>query len=96
MPALNDFLGRCVVLDTAGALLYIGQLEAYDERGYWLTAADVHNRNDGHSTHEEYINDACLLERAGTRHTNRRRVFVERSIVASIAALEDVVTGGEA
>ena len=96
MPSLNDYVGRCVVLDTPGMLLYIGRLEAHDDRGYWLAAADVHNRGDGHSTNEEYVNDACLLERAGARHVNRRRVFVERGIVASISALEDVVTGGDA
>jgi len=90
VPSLDDFLHVRVVLDTAGPTVYIGRLEAYDERGYWLTDADVHDRNDGHSTKEEYISEACRLERAGIRRTNRRRVFVERRAVISISALADV------
>ncbi len=92
---LERFVGRCVVLDTQGSLVYIGRLEACDERGYWLTRADVHDRNEGHSTKEEYINDACVLEREGARTVNRRRVFVERGAVVSISALEDVLVNGE-
>ncbi|MCK4341706.1 MAG: hypothetical protein KAY37_08295 [Phycisphaerae bacterium] len=94
-PALDDFLNRPVVLDTPGPLLYIGQLDAFDERGFWLSEADVHDRSEGHSTNEKYINDAHLLEKAGSRHVNRRRVFVERSAVVSISALADVVAEGQ-
>lgn len=94
MPTLDEFLGQRVVLDTQGPLLYIGQLVAWDERGYWLADADVHDRAEGHSGKEEYVNDAHLLERAGTRHINRRRVFVERSAVVSVSALADVVADG--
>lgn len=93
-PTLDDFLGRRVVLDTQGTLLYIGQLKAYDDRGYWLAEADVHDRSEGHSPNEKYINDAHLLARAGTHHMNRRRVFVERRAVVSVSALDDVVAGG--
>lgn len=91
-PALDEFLQQRVVLDTQGDLLYIGELLNCDEHGFWLKDADVHYRSDGHSTKEEYVNDACVLERSGTRHVNRRRVFVERSAVASISLLSDVVT----
>jgi len=58
MASLDQFVGKCIVLDTSGPLVYIGLLEACDERGYWLTDADVHDRSDGHSTKEKYINDA--------------------------------------
>lgn len=88
---LDMFLRRRVVLDTPGPLIYIGELEAHDERGYWLTNADVHDRNDGHSGKEAYISDAHQLEKTGSRRVNRRRVFVERHVVASISALDDVV-----
>ncbi len=94
MPSLDDFLGRCVVLDTAGPLVYIGELEAYDDRGYWLTRADVHDRDEGHSTKEKYVNDASLLERENARSINRLRVFVERATVVSLSALDDVVAEG--
>jgi hypothetical protein len=91
-PSLDDYLHRLVVLDTAGPMLYIGQLDAADERGYWLSGADVHDRAEGHATNEEYVNAARLLEGSGERHVNRHRVFVERHAVISLSALDDVVT----
>lgn len=91
VPSLDEFLEQRVVLDTQGALVYIGHLMAYDERGYWLADADVHDRDEGHSSKEKYINDAALLERDGDRHANRKRVFVERCAVVSISRLADVI-----
>jgi hypothetical protein len=88
---LETFLRQRVVLDTQGPLVFIGTLAAVEERGYWLTDADVHDRNDGHSTKEVYVSNARELEKGGSRNVNRRRVFVERSVVASISALADVV-----
>jgi len=93
--SLDTFLNRRVVLDTPGPMIYIGRLESYDDRGYWLTDADVHDRNDGHSTKEVYVNQAHELEATGVRRTNRRRVFVERQAIISISALDDVVTDDE-
>ena len=93
---LDQFVGRCIVLDTQGPLIYIGRLEAHDERGYWLVKVDVHDRDECHSTKEKYVNDACLLEREGARPMNRRRVFVERSAIVSISALEDVLVDAQA
>lgn len=89
--SLEQYLGQRVVLDTSGPLLYIGRLEQFDETGYWLAAADVHDRSEGHSTKEVYVSDAAALLRTGQTRVNRRRVFVERQIVASVSALEDVV-----
>lgn len=91
---LEGYLGRRIVLDTEGPMVFIGQLEAYDDRGYWLVDADVHDRNEGHASNEEYVNDAALLARDGTRQVNRRRVFVERTAIVCISALEDVVVEG--
>lgn len=93
--SLDDLLDQRVVLDTAGPLIYIGLLVAQDDRGYWLRDADVHDRTDGHSTKEEYINEAHVLERDQSRRTNRRKVFVERSAVVSVSALADVVAGDD-
>lgn len=87
-----ELVGRRVVLDTAGPMIYIGTLESVSERGLWLSDADVHDRSDGHSTKEEYICRACELERSGTRRSNRRRVWVERRAVLSMSRLDDVVT----
>ena len=90
-PSLDMFVGRRVVLDTASPLIYISMLEAHDERGYWLTDADMHDRNEGHSTKEEYVSESRDLERADAPRANRRRVFVDRQAVVSLSALEDVV-----
>ena len=90
-PSLDMFVGLRVVLDTPGPMIYIGQLEAHDERGYWLLDADVHDRSDGHSTKEKYVSESLELERSGSRRTNRRRVFVERQAVISVSALDDIV-----
>jgi hypothetical protein len=90
-PSLDMFVGQRVVLDTPGPMIYIGHLEAYDERGYWLLDADVHDRTDGHSTKEKYVSESLELERSGAPRANRRRVFVERQAVISISALEDIV-----
>ena len=90
-PSLNMYVGRRVVLDTAGPMIYVGDLEAFEERGYWLTEADVHDRSDGHSTKEEYVSESAELERAGAGRRNRRRVFVERPAVVSVSALDEVI-----
>ena len=90
-PTLDIYLNRRVVLDTSGPLIYIGLLEAYDDRGYWLRDADVHDRSDGHSTKEQYVAQSYELEKADSPRANRRRVFVERHAVLSVSALEDVI-----
>ncbi len=92
LDPLAPFLGQRVVLDTAGPMIYIGSLEACTETGLWLADADVHDRNDGHSTKEEYVSRACELERTGSRRVNRRRVYVERRAIVSVSKLADVVS----
>jgi len=90
-PTLDDYLRRRIVIDTNAPMIYIGRLVAHGEAGFWLDDADVHDRSDGHSTKEQYVNEAHALDRDGSRRVNRRRVFVERRAVVSISALDDVV-----
>ncbi|HOW70216.1 MAG TPA: hypothetical protein PKY77_06390 [Phycisphaerae bacterium] len=85
---LDDLVGCEVVLDTAGPIIYLGKLHSYDERGFWLQDADLHNSSEGHATREQYIVEAA---RDGIR-TNRRYVFILRQAVYSLSALADVVT----
>ncbi len=94
-PGLDRFLNRRVVLDTQGPMVFIGTLTSYEERGYWLAEADVHDRTDGHSTKEVYISNAHELERDGSRNINRRLVFVDRRFVVSVSALDDIVTDSD-
>lgn len=95
MASLDDLLQRRVVIDTSGPMVYIGTLLSHDDRGYWIADADVHNRSDGHSTKEQYINEAHDLERSGSRRVNRKRVFIERHAVISVSALDDIVAGDD-
>ena len=90
--SLADWIGHRVVLDTACSLIYIGELRAVEDAGFWLADADVHDRSEGHSTKEEYISEARRLAAGGARRANRRKVFVERRAVVSLSALDDVVS----
>ncbi len=84
--AVAELIGRNVVLDTAGPVVYIGTLRSAGEDGFWLDDADVHNCDEGHATKEEYALETRLH---GVR-INRRRVFVLQSAVMSLSALDDV------
>jgi len=84
---LNKLIGQEVVLDTAGPWVYLGVLTAFDEQGFWLEQADVHNVQEGHATREQYVAESS---RDGIR-VNRQRVFVLRNAVASLSGLADVV-----
>jgi hypothetical protein len=85
--AAEEWIGREVVLDTAGPLVYLGRLTAVEERGFLLEGADVHNVDEGHATREQYIAESG---RDGIR-VNRHRVFVLRQAVTSVSPLSDVV-----
>lgn len=89
--SLADYLERRVVLDTGGTMLYIGRLAHFDEHGFWLLDADVHDRSDGHSSKEQYVNEAHELARGGSFRVNRRKVYVDRRSVIGVSLLEDVV-----
>lgn len=84
---MEGWIGREVVLDTAGPLVYLGTLSAVEEHGFLLERADVHNVDEGHATREQYIAECS---RDGIR-ANRDRVFVLRQTVASVSVLVDVV-----
>lgn len=86
--ALAELVGRNVVLDTQGSILYLGRLVEVHEAGIWLEEADVHDCTEGHAGKELYLAEAAHY---GIR-VNRRRVFVLRSSILSVSAIEDVVT----
>ena len=86
--SLRELIGKHVVLDTAGPMVYLGVLERIEPDGYWLSEADVHDQRDGHAPKELYVMEAKLH---GIR-ANRKRVAVMRSEVVSISLLDDVVS----
>jgi hypothetical protein len=87
MVDLAELTGRQVVLDAAGTILYLGTLEQITAEGFWLGGADVHDTREGHMSKELYVIEA---KRDGIC-ANRQRVFVLRSVVMSVSALDDVV-----
>lgn len=84
---LAAWVGRAVILDTAGSILYLGTLTEVRPDGYWLSEADVHDCRDGHASKELY---ACEARQVGLR-VNRKRVFVFRDTVISASLLDDVL-----
>jgi len=83
---LQRWIGKPVVLDTAGPILYLGVLSEVARTGFWLQQADVHDCRDGHASKEVYLHEA---RRDGIT-PNRARVFVLASSVMSVSALEDI------
>lgn len=87
-PGLKTLIGRKVVLDTAGPIMFLGTLKEVQADGFWLENADLRDRNEGHVTKESY---ACEAKLNGIR-ANRRRLFVAAHVVISASALDDVIT----
>ena len=86
--SLDSLIGKEVVLDTEGPMVFMGRLASHDADGFWLEEADVHNCNDGHAQREQYIAESA---RDGIR-VNRARVFIFRQAVVGVSALSDVTT----
>ncbi len=84
---LDELIGRAVVIDTGGPVVYIGTLQSVGPEGFWLAEADVRNCDEGHATREQYIVESRLH---GVR-VNRRRAFVLRHAAISLSALDDAV-----
>ncbi|MGD9855066.1 MAG: hypothetical protein AB7U20_08970 [Planctomycetaceae bacterium] len=86
-PALEQLIGRPVVLDVASLYVYLGTLAEVDHRYLILTDADVHDLRDTTTTRELYVLEAKRHDLS----VNRRRVLVNRNDVVSISALADIV-----
>ena len=84
---LAEFLHQTVVLDTQGPLIYIGTLQVLTDAYFVLADADVHDTNDSRASKDLYLVETRDLE----VRSNRRRVVVMRSQIASISLLKDVV-----
>lgn len=85
--AAQSLIGRPVVLDTAGSVIFLGTLRSVEGDGFWLEEADVHDCDDGHATKELYV---CEARQFGVR-ANRKSLFVYRSAVISFSSLADVI-----
>lgn len=83
----ESLIGRQVVIDTSGPLLYLGTLVGVRPDGFWLDDADLRDSGEGMVTKERY---ACEAREQGIR-ANRKHIFVMARVVSSISALDDVL-----
>jgi hypothetical protein len=79
--------GRPVVLDLASPYLIVGTFVGENGHYILLEDADVHDLRDTRSTRDQYL---AVMKTAGLK-PNRKRTFIAREQVVSLAALEDVV-----
>lgn len=86
-PTLDNWIGRDVVLDTQGPMVFLGTLRGVGPEGFWLENADAHDRSDGHATKEQYVVEA---RQHGIR-ASRRSILVHREFVISLSLLADVI-----
>jgi len=80
-------LNRVVVLDVTSPYLYLGTLVGSDHRYLILEDADVHDLRDSRTSREHYV----LQSREHGIRTNRKTVYVSRTEIVSLSALDDVV-----
>ena len=88
---LERMAGQIVVLDTQGAMVYVGTLERVARDHVALLNAEVHDSTESRASKELYLLETREL---GVR-TNRRRVVVDRRVVISVSLLADVTDRGE-
>jgi small nuclear ribonucleoprotein (snRNP)-like protein len=84
---LDGFMNKDVVLDTRGAILYLGKLHKVFDHFYELVDADVHDVMEGRTSKELYVMEA---RKHGVKR-NRKSVFVRKVEIISISRLEDVI-----
>lgn len=85
--ALEQLVGREVVIDVVSQFVYLGRLAGYDSKYLILEQADVHDLRDTAKTRELYVVDS---KRVGIR-VNRERVLVRIGEIVSVSALDDVI-----
>jgi hypothetical protein len=85
--ALDQLIGREVVIDVVSPFVYLGKLVAWDPKFVVLEQADVHDLRDTATTRELYVIDS---RRFGIR-ANRERVLVRVGEIVSVSALDDVI-----
>ncbi|HUO08273.1 MAG TPA: hypothetical protein VM008_08245 [Phycisphaerae bacterium] len=83
---LEGLVGKIVILDTQGPLIYIGTLGHVSGPFVVLVDADVHDTNDSRASKDLYLVETREL---GVR-VNRKRVVIMLAQVASVSLLEDV------
>jgi hypothetical protein len=84
---LQEFIGTIVVVDLKSTFVCLGKLVQADDRFLDLRDADLHDLRDTRTTRENYV---AASRETGVKR-NRKRVLIDRSDVAAISRIEDVV-----
>lgn len=84
---LEELIGKPVVVDLRSPFIGLGKLERFDDLYLELRHADFHDLRDTESTREFYV---AASKATGVKR-NRKRVFIARSEVVAISALDDIV-----
>ena len=86
---LSTFVGKKIVVDTDGPILYVGHLEKAGDGQLTLTDVDVHYLQDGNPT---TTNELYVLEsrKHGVRR-NRKAAQIRLERVMSVSLLEDII-----
>lgn len=87
VTVIEEFLNQKVVVDMKSEYVCLGTLKGIDPHFLELKNADLHDLRDTDSTRESYV-DASV--RTGIKR-NRKRLYLSRDEIVSIALLEDVV-----
>lgn len=85
-PDHHELHGVTVVLETAGAITYVGRFDTEDEAGVHLLNLAVHDADAGGPSLEEFLSRA---QRFGVR-AERKHLVVPRGVVARIRKLGDL------
>jgi len=84
---LQELIGQKVVIDLRSEYVCLGTLQRIDEHFLELKNADLHDLRDTDTTRENYVAES----RATGIKRNRRRLFLIRTDIVAVAALDDVV-----
>ena len=85
----SRFIGKDIVVDTDGPILYIGTLDSVTAESLVFGEVDVHHVTDGNAsaTNEVYVMESKKL---GVR-TNRKATYVRIARIMSVSLLDDVI-----
>jgi len=82
-----ELIGKTVVVDVDGPVIYLGRLAAAGAEFLTLEDADIHHLDDSGTSRERYIIEARKLGVGA----NRKRLEVRLARVVSVSRIEDVL-----
>jgi len=85
--ALQEMVGKDIVVDTRSPWMYIGRLESVLGDSLLLRDVDVHDSGETPLPKERYVIDSCAT---GIK-ANRRSVYVSLDFVVSASLLSEVI-----